>query len=113
MRTFTWDIGGLICFFWEREISDTPHSGYRGRRHWRLAHGSIGDSRYAFPRGPWRYCVPRHASDELRRENEKCNGAPRFFTYPAPLPISDEDRQRYDEITAKLPKTKRRARRRR
>jgi hypothetical protein len=42
-------------------------------------------------------------------------GAPRKFSYPAPLPLTEEERQRYaeagkrvDEITAKMKRRRRR-----
>ena len=55
----------------------------------------------------------RLSPNEIRRINEACNGAPRLFSYPAPLPISDEERKRYEEISASIPTPKRKPRRRR
>jgi hypothetical protein len=52
------------------------------------------------------------SAEECRRANEQCSGAPRYFTYPAPLPLSEEEQKRYDEIAARLNVPKRKARRR-
>ncbi|HEX6960945.1 MAG TPA: hypothetical protein VF175_03705 [Lacipirellula sp.] len=52
------------------------------------------------------------SAEECRRANEQCGGAPRYFTYPAPLPLTDEEQQRYDEIAARLNVPKRKGRRR-
>jgi hypothetical protein len=51
--------------------------------------------------------------DELRRENAECRGAPKHFTYPAAALITEEERRRYEEISAKLPTAKKRKRSRR
>jgi hypothetical protein len=50
---------------------------------------------------------------DIRKINEACHGAPRLFHYPKDAPLTEEERRRYAEIDAKLPKTKRKARRRR
>ena len=46
---------------------------------------------------------PSPSMEERRRLNAACNGVPKYFTYPKPLPITEEERKHYEEVSARLP----------
>jgi hypothetical protein len=56
---------------------------------------------------------PPLSEADIRKINEACDRAPQLFHYPKDLPLTDEERRRYEEASAKLPPIKRTSRRRR
>ena len=42
------------------------------------------------------------SSDERRKINQECHGAPELFNYPEPPAISEEERRQYEEMAERL-----------
>jgi hypothetical protein len=49
---------------------------------------------------------------ESERLPDEFPGAPRYFSYPKPLPTTEEEKKRFAEVYEKMAKPKRRTRRR-